>query len=123
MVNDNVFVSRSVTAQNAAMALRIRILTIGSHGDVRPYLALARGLAAHAHDVRVLGPDHFRASVAPAGVAFEGLGPHYPMSEIRHTLEVMASTSTLAVDRAELYTEDSALRQLAESFEIAYAAG
>src|SRR5262249_50899029 len=68
----------------------IPILTLGSYGDVRPYLALARGLRAAGHDAVLLGPDHFAEYAAPADVPFTGLGA-YPDSQIRLALQEMAA--------------------------------
>jgi UDP:flavonoid glycosyltransferase YjiC (YdhE family) len=34
--------------------MRIRLITIGSHGDVRPYVALGAGLQNAGHDVRII---------------------------------------------------------------------
>ena len=53
--------------------LRIRILTTGSRGDVQPYLALGRGLAAAGHDVVLLTAAPFEGLVAAAGLAFRPL--------------------------------------------------
>lgn len=33
--------------------MRVTLLTIGSHGDVRPYVALGKGLQARGHQVRI----------------------------------------------------------------------
>jgi sterol 3beta-glucosyltransferase len=71
--------------------MRVCILTVGSYGDVRPYLALGRGLLACGHDVRLLGPDHYARFVEPAGVPFQGLGPYCDEDETLRVLAAMAA--------------------------------
>jgi sterol 3beta-glucosyltransferase len=50
--------------------MRIRIITIGSQGDVRPYVALGVGLHAAGHDVRVVTHPSFEALVREHGLDF-----------------------------------------------------
>jgi UDP:flavonoid glycosyltransferase YjiC (YdhE family) len=54
---------------------RIVLTSWGSHGDVDPYLALARGLAARGHAPVLAAPAFFREVAAAAGVAFHPLRP------------------------------------------------
>lgn len=54
--------------------MRIAILTLGSRGDVQPYLALAKALRVRGHGVRLYAPDNFEAWVTGHGVPFHGLG-------------------------------------------------
>ena len=44
--------------------MRIAIETLGTRGDVQPYLALARGLLARGHDVQLAAPVQFGEMVA-----------------------------------------------------------
>jgi sterol 3beta-glucosyltransferase len=56
------------------MTNRVAIATIGTAGDVRPYLALAKELKARGHDV-VLGTNSdFEQLVAAHGIEFHSLG-------------------------------------------------
>jgi UDP:flavonoid glycosyltransferase YjiC (YdhE family) len=50
--------------------MRITVLTMGSRGDVQPYLALAQGLMAAGHEVTLCTAANFRSLVEGAGVAF-----------------------------------------------------
>ncbi|MBK8022431.1 MAG: glycosyltransferase family 1 protein [Chloroflexi bacterium] len=50
--------------------MRIVILTIGTRGDVQPFVALARGLRAAGHDPLIVAPEVFAEFVRDAGVAF-----------------------------------------------------
>ena len=55
------------------MAMRVLILTVGTRGDVHPYLALALGLKAAGHDAVVCTCDRFREWITDRGLAFERL--------------------------------------------------
>jgi MGT family glycosyltransferase len=70
--------------------MTIPIFTLGSYGDVRPYLALARGLVQRGYDAYVSGPDEYATWAESAGVPFRGLGS-YPMKEITDVLAAMAA--------------------------------
>jgi UDP:flavonoid glycosyltransferase YjiC (YdhE family) len=53
--------------------MRIAIETLGTRGDVQPYLALSRGLMARGHEVQLAGPVQFQDFAAGHGVPFVGL--------------------------------------------------
>ncbi|MEO8592223.1 MAG: glycosyltransferase [Candidatus Solibacter sp.] len=50
--------------------MRVRVLTIGSQGDVRPYVALGRGLKNAGHDVRIATHKSFEPLVREHGLDF-----------------------------------------------------
>nr|POE93304.1 sterol 3-beta-glucosyltransferase [Quercus suber] len=50
--------------------LRITCLTIGSRGDVQPYVALAKGLLAEGHSVRIATHARFKDFVEQHGIDF-----------------------------------------------------
>lgn len=50
--------------------MRIRLLTMGSRGDVQPVVALATGLARAGHDVRVVSHASFEGLVRSQGLDF-----------------------------------------------------
>eukprot|EP01119_Soliformovum_irregulare_P025351 TRINITY_DN9358_c0_g1_i3.p1 TRINITY_DN9358_c0_g1~~TRINITY_DN9358_c0_g1_i3.p1 ORF type:complete len:929 (-),score=305.44 TRINITY_DN9358_c0_g1_i3:180-2966(-) len=54
--------------------LRISILTIGSRGDVQPYLALAQGLAKDGHTIRIITHAVFKDFVESYGFEFYNIG-------------------------------------------------
>ncbi len=54
--------------------MRITILTLGSRGDVQPYLALGKALAARGHDVQLGAPDNFADWIAAHGLTPVPLG-------------------------------------------------
>jgi sterol 3beta-glucosyltransferase len=51
-------------------AMRVRVLTTGSQGDVRPYVALGAGLQAAGHDVRIVAHPGFEGLVRRKGLDF-----------------------------------------------------
>lgn len=53
--------------------MRIAIHTLGTRGDVQPYLALALGLEAAGHDVRLAAPEQFTGLAEAHRVAFSPL--------------------------------------------------
>jgi sterol 3beta-glucosyltransferase len=50
--------------------MRIRIITIGSQGDVRPYVALGAGLKNAGYDVRIIAHPGFESLVREHGLDF-----------------------------------------------------
>ncbi len=57
--------------------MRVAIHTLGTRGDVQPYLALALGLKARGHEVLLAAPSQFEAFVAARGIAFAQLPGEY----------------------------------------------
>lgn len=53
--------------------MRIAIETLGTRGDVQPYIALALGLIERGHAVQIAGPVQFDAMVREHGIAFAAL--------------------------------------------------
>lgn len=53
--------------------MRLAIHTLGTRGDVQPYLALARGFRAVGHEVLLIAPAQFAESAAAEGLAFAPL--------------------------------------------------
>jgi sterol 3beta-glucosyltransferase len=53
--------------------MRIAIETLGTRGDVQPYIALAIGLMARGHQVQLAAPIQFAAMAAEHGVPFAAL--------------------------------------------------
>lgn len=53
--------------------MRVAIQTLGTRGDVQPYIALARGLMAHGHEVQLAAPAQFAAMAAQHDTPFVGL--------------------------------------------------
>lgn len=50
--------------------MRISVLTVGSRGDVQPYIALCNGLRAAGHEVRLATCRPFRETIEASGLEF-----------------------------------------------------
>ncbi len=74
--------------------MKISILTVGSRGDVQPYVALGRGLRAAGHDVTVATHACWEPFVAEHGLAFRPVA-----GDPRGALEGEAGQMWLASDR------------------------
>ena len=68
--------------------MRVAIHTLGTRGDVQPYLALALGLKAEGHDVMIAAPTQYEAFIRTRSIAFA----HLP----REFLELMDSPEAKA---------------------------
>ncbi len=53
--------------------MRVAIHTLGTRGDIQPYLALALGLKAQGHEVVIAAPSQFEAFIGTRGIAFAHL--------------------------------------------------
>ncbi|HEY9010938.1 MAG TPA: glycosyltransferase [Devosia sp.] len=53
--------------------MRVAIQTLGTRGDVQPYVALAKGLMARGHEVQLAGPTQYQDLSGQHGVAYHGL--------------------------------------------------
>lgn len=53
--------------------MRVAIHTLGTRGDVQPYVALALGLKAEGHEVLVAAPSQYEAFVGTRGIDFAHL--------------------------------------------------
>jgi UDP:flavonoid glycosyltransferase YjiC (YdhE family) len=61
--------------QGGWLSMKIAIPTIGSRGDVQPFIALAQGLQDAGHSVTLLSHPLMRALVEDHGVVFAPIGP------------------------------------------------
>lgn len=57
-----------------AESMRITCLTIGSRGDVQPYIALCKGLLAEGHKPRIATHGEFKTWVESHGIEFAPIG-------------------------------------------------
>ena len=91
--------------------MHVLIATVGSRGDVQPYVALGVGLAAAGHRVTVNTSSRFEGVVREHGLAFA------PLSD--GLLELMDAQSGLIEDMGRLRTAvPTALRMLRETKDI-----
>lgn len=56
--------------------MKILLTTIGSSGDINPFIAIARELQKREHEVRLAVNPYFQDVVERAGVTFEAFGEH-----------------------------------------------
>lgn len=54
--------------------MKISMLTLGTRGDVQPYIALAKALTARGHEVLLAGPENFGDWAKSHGLIFRSLG-------------------------------------------------
>lgn len=57
--------------------MKILMTSIGSRGDIEPFLAIGRILAQRGHHITCLFPEQFRESTNQEGFDFESLGPEF----------------------------------------------
>lgn len=75
--------------------MRFSIHTLGTRGDVQPYLALARGLQARAHEVLLVAPAQFADAIDAQGVGFAPLpGEFLALLESPETKKVIGDSGT-----------------------------
>jgi sterol 3beta-glucosyltransferase len=54
--------------------MKISLLTLGTRGDIQPYIALGKALTARGHKVLLAGPQNFGDWVESHGLVFRSLG-------------------------------------------------
>lgn len=69
------------------------ILTLGSHGDVQPFVALARGLQSAGHRATLCAPTHFEGFITGQGVAYAPMDNGFV--ELLSTLETRAAVEDM----------------------------
>jgi sterol 3beta-glucosyltransferase len=55
--------------------VKVLNMTLGTRGDVQPFVALARGLGGAGHEAVLAAPHRFAAFVRDRGVDFAGIEP------------------------------------------------
>ncbi|SCU95284.1 LAMI_0F01838g1_1 [Lachancea mirantina] len=67
MIEDNPYYKTSITPKKA---YKFGLLTIGSRGDVQPYIALGKGLQKEGHKVTIITHAEFGSWIQSHGIAF-----------------------------------------------------
>jgi len=76
--------------------MRILVTSVGSDGDVVPYLSLARGLCDAGHDAFVYLPDFYEAKARAAGVPFRTGRPPWDDAKVQALMcEILATRDPL----------------------------
>ena len=94
------------------MPARIVLTTLGSSGDIHPYLGLALGLAARGHEPVIATSAYYRRTVEHAGIAFHAVRPDIDPTDSTLVAKVMDP-----VRGSEIIVRDLAMAHLRESYE------
>src|SRR5260221_13660733 len=81
--------------------MRIGIITIGSQGDVQPYIALGTAFKRAGYEVRLLTHGAFAGAVHEAGLEFADLGvdPRTVMEQVMQEVGLAGRSSRIALFR------------------------
>ena len=80
--------------------MRILIPTIGSRGDVQPFIALAQGLERAGHAVTLMTHPHMHALAMSYGVTFAPLGPNIDLAQEAAEIRARSPNAWLGLIRA-----------------------
>ena len=62
--------------------MKINISTIGTRGDIQPYIALSLGLIKHGHQVTLMSHPGFSELVSAYGIPFASMGPDIDLGKV-----------------------------------------
>lgn len=62
--------------------MRALLVTTGSHGDIHPFIAIARALQAAGDQATIATNPYFRAQIEREGIAFQPIGEHIDLTRI-----------------------------------------
>ena len=94
------------------MRARIILTTLGSSGDVHPYLGLALGLAARGHDPVLATSEYYRRKVEQAGITFRAVRPDIDPGDAELVAKIMDP-----VRGSEFIVRELAMAHLRETYE------
>lgn len=69
--------------------MRVLLITLGSHGDTHPYMAIARELQQRGHEAVLLTNPYFQKQIERAGLRFAPIGDNFDIAEAMATPGVM----------------------------------
>lgn len=69
----------------------VLIVTVGSHGDIHPFLAIGSELVRRGHRVTVITNSYYAGQVAEAGCELVPLGERFDLSEIAKNPQMMST--------------------------------
>lgn len=64
--------------------MRLLIVTIGSAGDIHPFIAIGIEMLSRGHQVAILANPHFKARIESAGLSFRPLGTEQDYLAVLH---------------------------------------
>lgn len=97
------------------MSKRVLIATMGSFGDLHPYLAIAIGLRDRGHEVTLASSAMYREKVESEGIRFVTIPPD--LSHIEHDAEARRRTMA-TFDGTRYVVQDLFLPPIAEQYRI-----
>jgi len=97
------------------MPKQVLIATIGSFGDLHPYLAIAIGLKARGHSVTLASSAMYREKVQSEGIRFVGIPPD--MAGLEHNPEVRRR-SMATFDGTRYVVQEIFLPPIEEAYRI-----
>jgi UDP:flavonoid glycosyltransferase YjiC (YdhE family) len=97
------------------MAKRVLIATVGSFGDLHPYLAIAIGLKHRGHAVTLASSEMYREKVEGEGIRFVAIPPD--LADIEHDAE-KRRRAMHALDGTRYVVQELFLPPLQEQYEI-----
>jgi rhamnosyltransferase subunit B len=71
--------------------MRILITSVGSHGDIHPYVGVGQALRRRGHEVALLAQPYFKRVAEDAGLEFIAVGDYLDLREIAQRPELMGS--------------------------------
>ena len=101
--------------------MRVAIHTLGTRGDVQPYVALAIEMKAHGHDVLIAAPSQYDRFVSRHGINFAHLPAEFlDLMQTSEAKAAMAGNSGFAAGFKMLKQfKPVARKQLTEEWEAA----
>lgn len=104
--------------------LSIVLAPVGSRGDVQPMLALALGLRARGHEVRIGAPPNFADWIAAHGFGFTPIGSDMEADLRRHGDRVQSALHQMRILRTEIVPQQfAALTELCADADLVVGAG
>ena len=93
------------------MRARIVLTTLGSSGDIHPYLGLALGLAERGHEPVIATSEYYRRKVEHAGIAFHAVRPDLDPTDAALVAKIMDP-----LRGSEFIVRELAMAHLRESY-------
>ncbi|MFM7149198.1 MAG: glycosyltransferase [Gemmataceae bacterium] len=103
----------------AKRGARIVLSTLGSLGDLHPYIALGLGLKARGHDVVLATSGFYESRITSQGLGFHAIRPDLP--QLHNNKEMMRRAMDLRTG-TEFVVRDLVMPSLRETFEDTMAA-
>jgi len=86
------------------------LCTLGTQGDISPFLAIGSALAARGHRVTILSNEHWREQVAACGAAFVAIAPRDPPQSGRDNFAFFHSNVLPSFHESFRYIEQRVVR-------------